>query len=72
VLIHELSIVLAKRLASAGRRLAMDTFAFRGREAQVVGWMLAKGLDVLVSQDWPKAEVNLAEATLARGFPNES
>ena len=50
----------------------MDTFAFRGREAQVVGWMLAKGLDVLVSQDWPKAEVNLAEATLARGFPNES
>jgi hypothetical protein len=56
VLLHELSLTLAKKLASVGRRMATATFAFRGREAQTVGWILARGLDVLVGQDWPKAE----------------
>ena len=56
VLLHELSQALAKRLTSHGRRMATATFAFRGREAQTVGWILAKGLDVFIGQDWPTAE----------------
>lgn len=56
VLLHELSLALAKELTSASRRIVTATFAFRGREAQTVGWMLARGLDLLVGQDWPKAE----------------
>jgi hypothetical protein len=56
VLLHELSLTLAKKLASAGRRMATATFAVRGREAQTIGWILARGLELLVGQDWPKAE----------------
>ena len=56
VLLHELSLALAKKLASAGRRMTTATFGFRGLEAQTVGWVLAKGMDLLVGQDWPKAE----------------
>jgi len=56
VLIHEFSQALAKTLAEVGQRLSADTFIFGADDAELAGWVLAKGFDVLVSQGWPRAE----------------
>lgn len=47
---------MAKTLAELGQCLSADTFVFGADDAELAGWVLAKGFDVLVSQGWPRAE----------------
>jgi hypothetical protein len=55
VLIHELAEVISNRCRHLRTDLLTDTFRFNDRESVTVGWILARGFEILVSQDWPVA-----------------
>ena len=58
VLIHELAVVLFIRCRQMSNRLSADTFRFNNEDSMTVGWMLARGFEILISRNWP---VGLAE-----------
>lgn len=53
VLIHELAVVLFIRCRQMSKRLLTDTFRFNNEDSMTVGWMLARGFEILVSRNWP-------------------
>jgi len=53
VLMHELAVALAGCCRQVRHNLQADTFRFNDRESATTGWMLARGFDILVSQQWP-------------------
>ena len=52
VLIHELAVVLSKRCQQIRDNLSTDTFWFNDEESTTVGWMLARGFEILISRNW--------------------
>ena len=53
VLIHELAVVLFIRCRQMSNRLLTDTFRFNNEDSTTVGWMLARGFEILISRNWP-------------------
>lgn len=54
VLIHELAVVLYIRCWQMSKHMLTDTFRFNNNEDSIaVGWMLARGFEILISQKWP-------------------
>jgi len=53
VSIHELAVTLSDRCRQMRHNLSTDTFRFDNEESATVGWMLARGFDVFISQNWP-------------------
>lgn len=53
VLIHELAVVLFIRCRQMSNRLSADTFRFNNEDSMTVGWMLARGFEILISRNWP-------------------
>lgn len=53
VLIHELAVVLSIRCRRMSNRLLTDTFRFNNNDSTTVGWMLARGFEILISRNWP-------------------
>jgi len=53
VLIHELATVLFIRCRQMSNRLSADTFRFNNADSMTVGWMLARGFEILISRNWP-------------------
>ncbi|HEX41283.1 MAG TPA: hypothetical protein ENN81_04395 [Phycisphaerales bacterium] len=52
VFIHELSKGLTLHCMQAAHHASADTFRFDDDESTRVGWMLARGFEILVAQDW--------------------
>lgn len=52
VLIHELVVVLSDRCRQIRDNLSTDTFWFNNEESTTVGWMLARGFEILISRNW--------------------
>lgn len=53
VLIHELAVILSNRCRQMHNNLSTDTFRFNNEDSITVGWMLARGFEILISQNWP-------------------
>ena len=53
VLIHELAVVFFIRCLQMSNRLSADTFRFNNEDSMTVGWMLARGFEILISRNWP-------------------
>ena len=51
--IYELTVALSERCRQIRNSLLTDTFWFNDHDSNEVGWMLAKGFEVLISQSWP-------------------
>ena len=67
VLIHQLSVSLANRCRQVHGKLSTDTFRFDEHELQTVGWMLARGFDILIGHGWPVGvDQNLRESLWQR------
>jgi len=53
VLIHELAVVLSDRCRKIRNKLSTDIFWFSNEKSATVGWMLARGFEILISRNWP-------------------
>jgi hypothetical protein len=52
-MIHELAVVLSDRYLKMRNELSTRTFWFSSEKSVAVGWMLARGFEILISRNWP-------------------
>jgi len=64
VLVHELAVVLSKRCREIRSNLSTESFRFTNEDSTTVGWMLARGFEILISRKFLYQQA--AKASLPR------
>jgi len=52
-IVHELAVVLSERCREIRSNLSTESFRFTNEDSTTVGWMLARGFEILISRNWP-------------------